>query len=74
MIFIYLKRLLDQLSLVRAKHGEIGELNREIELLRAEREKLRLEVHNLKKLNDSFAQTAQERREVRLRKCNSVAG
>ena len=66
--------MLDQLSVAEAKHAEIGELNREIELLRSEREKLRLEIHNLKKLNDSFAQTAQERREVRLRKCNSVVG
>lgn len=59
-----------------AKHAEISELNKEVETLKLEREQLRLDIANLKKLSVSFATTAEaaaQRREVRLRKSNSVS-
>lgn len=71
--------VVDQLALVTAKHAEISELNNEVEALKFERDQLRHEIVNLKKLNDSFAITAEanqkaeaQKRDVRLRKSNSL--
>lgn len=65
----------DQLALVAAKHSEISELNKEVVALRSEKEQLKQDIVNLKKLSGSFATTAEaaQRREVRLRKSNSVS-
>jgi len=61
---------------VAAKHAEISELNKEVEALKSERDQLRHDIVNLKKLTGSFVNTAEaaaQKRDVRLRKSNSVS-